>query len=321
MLKKLLLSGLFAIVTFGFFLGFVSYQSGIREALSKSVDTSIMEEENIPSEEEPLKKELLVPKIIGLRENEAEKLLKDAGLLPSSLTEHTDQVEKGYVFYQKPIEGAKILEGEEVIYTVSAGPFGQEEPDEVDVEKEVLLPSLLGKSQREGEALLKELGLKVRVRRDYSNDSIAGTIMEQVPIQNTKMNPEDEVTLWVSLGAKPEETKPEATKHTVPRVVGMTRTEAEGVLKNAGYGVTVTEKEDADGNVGKVLSQSPAGGTEVSVKGRVQIIIGKKKTEVTETPSERPGEEESYPSDGLAPPAEEPEEPEEPEEIVETGNN
>jgi len=316
MLKKLLLSGLFAMVTLGFFIGFVSYQKEIRDALSQSIDTPSLEEEP-PLVEKPTEKKTAVPRIIGLTEEEAKKLLEEAGLIPSAVTEHTDQVDKGYVFYQRPMEGAEMFEGQEVIYTVSAGPFGQGNPEEEE-KKEVLLPSLLGKAQREGENILRELGLRVRVRKDYSADVAAGIVMEQEPSINAKLQPSDEVTLWVSLGAKPEE-----TKHQVPRVVGKTRAEAERLLKNAGYEVSVTEKEDADVNIGKVISQSPGGGTEVSVKGRVQITIGKKKTAAPETPSEGPGEEELDPGDAEDPSVETPVAPpsvEEPEEPVETGN-
>ena len=319
LLKKLLLSGLFAVVTLGFFIGFVSYQKEIREALSQSIDTASLEEES-PLVEKPSLKKTIVPRIIGLTEEEAKKLLEEAGLLSSAVTEHTDQVEKGHVFYQRPMEGAEMVEGQEVIYTVSAGPFGQADSEEEEEEdKEILMPSLMGKTQREGETILKELGLRVRVRKDYSEDVAIGVIMKQEPAMTTKLQPSEEVTLWVSLGAKPEE-----TKHQVPRVVGRTRGEAEGILKNAGYEITVTEKEDADGNVGKVLSQSPAGGTEVSVKGRVQIIIGKKKIEVVPgTPSENSGEEDPDSGDALDPPVETPVAPpsgDEPEEPVETGN-
>lgn len=318
MLKKLLLSGLFAVVTLGFFIGFVSYQKEIREALSQSIDTASLEEES-PLVEKPSLKKTIVPRIIGLTEEEAKKLLEEAGLLSSAVTEHTDQVEKGHVFYQRPMEGAEMVEGQEVIYTVSAGPFGQADSEEEEEDKEILMPSLLGKTQREGETILKELGLRVRVRKDYSEDVAIGVIMKQEPAMTTKLQPSEEVTLWVSLGAKPEE-----TKHQVPRVVGKTRSEAESILKNAGYEVSVTEKEDADGNIGKVLSQSPAGGSEVSEKGRVQIVIGKKKTAVVpETPSENSGEEDPDSGDVLDPPVETPVAPpsgDEPEEPVETGN-
>lgn len=318
MLKKLLLSGLFAVVTLGFFIGFVSYQKEIREALSQSIDTASLEEES-PLVEKPSLKKTIVPRIIGLTEEEAKKLLEEAGLLSSAVTEHTDQVEKGHVFYQRPMEGAEMVEGQEVIYTVSAGPFGQADSEEEEEDKEILMPSLMGKTQREGETILKELGLRVRVRKDYSEDVAIGVIMKQEPAMTTKLQPSEEVTLWVSLGAKPEE-----TKHQVPRVVGKTRSEAESILKNAGYEVSVTEKEDADGNIGKVLSQSPAGGSEVSEKGRVQIVIGKKKTAVVpETPSENSGEEDPDSGDALDPPVETPVAPpsgDEPEEPVETGN-
>ena len=317
LLKKLLLSGLFAVVTLGFFIGFVSYQKEIREALSQSIDTASLEEES-PLVEKPSLKKTIVPRIIGLTEEEAKKLLEEAGLLSSAVTEHTDQVEKGHVFYQRPMEGAEMVEGQEVIYTVSAGPFGQADSEEEE-DKEILMPSLMGKTQREGETILKELGLRVRVRKDYSEDVAIGVIMKQEPAMTTKLQPSEEVTLWVSLGAKPEE-----TKHQVPRVVGKTRSEAESILKNAGYEVSVTEKEDADGNIGKVLSQSPAGGSEVPEKGRVQIVIGKKKTAVVpETPSENSGEEDPDSGDALDPPVETPVAPpsgDEPEEPVETGN-
>lgn len=110
MLKKLLLSSLFAMVTLGFFIGFVFYQKEIRDALSQCIDTPSLEEEP-PLEEKPTEKKTAVPRIIGLPEEEAKKLLEEAGLIPSAVTEHTDQVDKGYVFYQRPMEGAEMFEG------------------------------------------------------------------------------------------------------------------------------------------------------------------------------------------------------------------
>lgn len=321
MLKKVLLSSLFLVITLGFFFGFYTYQKDIQRVLSRSIELPPDDELPMP-EEEPQVKITVVPKVIGLDEEEGRELLKEAGLLPSPVYEYTDQYEEGIIFYQRPKEGTEALEGDEVIFTVSRGPFGLSEPEESE---EVLLPAIIGKSEREGETLLKDLGLRVKIRKDYSEDTASGVIIEQEPDARTKLTKNAEVTLWVSLGKKPEQ-----PKYLIPSVTGKTRQEAENLLKSLGFMVQVSEKETEDLKDSKVISQSPEGGTEVTEKGVIQLVVGKKKKSVLppENPAEGAGEEDPGPGEAEVPvetpeePVEEPEEAfEEPEEPAESGSN
>jgi serine/threonine-protein kinase len=66
----------------------------------------------------------------------------------------------------------------------------------------------------------------------------------------------------------------------VPSVVGRSKASAVGALKDAGLKVTA-EEQDSDQPKGRVLSQSPTGGTTVDKGSRVTITVSKGPPEVS----------------------------------------
>lgn len=65
---------------------------------------------------------------------------------------------------------------------------------------------------------------------------------------------------------------PPAQDDTIPEVAGRTRAEAEGMLKQAGYTVAVTQKQDPRVPTGKVIGTKPAIGTKLPKGQKVTII-------------------------------------------------
>ena len=89
-------------------------------------------------------------------------------------------------------------------------------------------------------------------------------MIETSPPEGTSVRKGSTVTIVVSRGRQ---------KVAVPDVVGQSRADAEAALQQAGLGASATEREDADAEPGTVLSQDPAGGSEVNPGSTVQLVV------------------------------------------------
>jgi len=284
MIRKIVMGGLLTVATFGFFFGFYSYQQGIKKSLSEEISQQepVIEAPVETGSEEEIKDKILVPKLSGLSSEEAAAILEEMKLVGVPSEEYTDLAEKGIVFYQRPIDGTEVTVGTEIIYSISAGPFGQSETED---ETKVRMPSLLDKTQKDAETEIRSLNLYSKVRKEYSEDVAIGHVIGQEPRKDTMVDAGSTITLIVSLGEKPQD---DPVKYKVPNVVGQSRNDAESLLKRNGYRVQIEEQEAEEAYVGKVLRQTPSGGSEVLEKGTVKLIIGKRKA--TPEPEEPPTE-------------------------------
>jgi beta-lactam-binding protein with PASTA domain len=72
--------------------------------------------------------------------------------------------------------------------------------------REVAVPNVVGKSQREAESLLEDQGLKMRVRNRAHHDKIpVEAVSEQSPAPGTTVKTGQVVRVSLSLGAPPPE--------------------------------------------------------------------------------------------------------------------
>ena len=97
-----------------------------------------------------------VPNVVGKTKEEAEKELKDAGLVPEIIEENDEKVEAGIVLSQDPEDGENVNKGSKVKLVVSKG----------SAIVKVEVPSLVGKNEQEAKALLAEAGLKANIIND-----------------------------------------------------------------------------------------------------------------------------------------------------------
>ena len=120
--------------------------------------------------------------------------------------------------------------------------------------EQVRVPDLIGKTEAEARAEIGNAGLavgEVEFREDA--DVRADRVIEQDPNRDQFADPGSEVDIVVSSGKPLVE---------VPFVVGRPRPAAAAALRDAGFDVTMQER-DSDEPAGRVLSTDPPGGNTV----------------------------------------------------------
>jgi len=132
--------------------------------------------------------------------------------------------------------------------------------------REVVVPSLVGKTEAEAEKLLQEKSLLLKVSsKRFSNDVPEGHVVEQIPASGTHLKTSRTVKVLVSLGDR---------KFAVPNLVGtslraaqLTLAQRRLTLGNTLYAHT------AEGDPSTVVYQSPGPGTQEGADPSVHILI------------------------------------------------
>ena len=202
-------------------------------------------------------KETAIPNIVGISKEEAEKKITDNKLVIGEVKEeYNSEYEAGYVISQDPAyrENYNIKEGSKINYVVSLGI------------EEATVPRVVGKTEEEAIKLLEEAKLKYEIKEENSKKIEAGYVIEQETDPDKTVNAGDTVVIHVSLGVK---------KITAPSVLGKSEKDATKELKNAGFKVIVTTKEDTSKDNDTVLKQSIDAGTEVEDESSITITVNK----------------------------------------------
>ena len=150
------------------------------------------------------------------------------------------------------------------IYKFVSGMIGGSSQEE----QLITIPDFTNKDLESVNKELKDLGLKVIVRDEYSDTVEKDYVISQSPVAGTQVAEGDTVSIVLSKGQKQGE---------VPRLVGLTLSDAENILTqnnlnlgNIKYEYSDTYKE------GIVLSQSPNSGTTNISKGDdVDVVVSK----------------------------------------------
>jgi beta-lactam-binding protein with PASTA domain len=163
--------------------------------------------------------ETQVPPLIGQTLANAETLLAAAGLVLGEVTERPDaEFAEGVVVEQNPSSGL-IPVGTPVDLVVSTGP------------ELVEIPELEGITEREATALLQELGLRVAVDDEFSNEVADGRVIRSEPEAGVEAQTGDTILLVVSQGPEPIET---------PNLTGLTQQQAADLLNDLGLVLNVS---------------------------------------------------------------------------------
>lgn len=115
------------------------------------------------------KESFSVPDVYGLTEAQADKKLKEKGLVPVHEYPNSDEIESGKVINTAPARDEMVTAGTSVTVYVSSGP------------QTVTVPNLLGMTEKQAEAALKGAGLK---KGSVSYDSSDVYAKDQVIYQN-----------------------------------------------------------------------------------------------------------------------------------------
>ncbi len=192
-----------------------------------------------------------VPDLRGREAERAEQLLEDRHLSVGETTGAYDEsVAKGEVLSSDPKAGTELKRDAQVDLVVSKG------PEPIDV------PSVTGETLEKATSTLEDAGLEVERAEDaYSSEVPKGSVVRQSPADGTLTRGET-VTVTVSKG-------PEMV--TVPKVEGMTRSEATSALEKAGFTVSVQEFLGAP--LDEVRAVRPGAGTSAPKGSTVTILV------------------------------------------------
>jgi eukaryotic-like serine/threonine-protein kinase len=196
-----------------------------------------------------------VPGVVGKKQAEAERLMKEAGFETDARRETSDTVAKGRVISTSPTENSQLEKGRTVVLVVSDG------------REQVSVPDVVGKQEAEARSTLEGAGLRAEVTEEESDDKDPGTVLRQDPASGGKLDKGSTVKLVVAK-APPDV--------DVPDVVDQERDAARQALRDAGFEVRVREETvDTIDQDGVVIDQDPAGGEQRKKGSRVTIVVGK----------------------------------------------
>lgn len=202
--------------------------------------------------------ETVVPDVLGLEKTRAEQILTDADFNFEWLAEgrYSSDVPAGHVLVQVPVPGRKAKEGRTILLTKSKGI------------REVEIPDLRGKSQRQAEISLTRAGLiQGRIIKGAHLSIPRGVVIRTNPSAGKLVRMGDTVNVVISAG--------ETTgKKPLPQFEGLLLEEVFQKLEALGFVVgDVVRQKGADGISGTVLEQSPKSGDYLPAGTKVDFVI------------------------------------------------
>ncbi|MDN6199064.1 Stk1 family PASTA domain-containing Ser/Thr kinase [Corynebacterium flavescens] len=137
----------------------------------------------------------------------------------------------------------------------------------------VIVPEVENRPRAEVVSELEGLGLLVTVNDEPNPDIARGNAIRINPAAGSELQKNSSVTLTVSSGKETTD---------VPDVTGMTLQEASAALSEAGLLLNdnVSETND-DAPAGQIISQDPAGGSQLSKGSKIRVTVSKGKETFT----------------------------------------
>ncbi|MFA6597670.1 MAG: PASTA domain-containing protein [Ignavibacteriaceae bacterium] len=203
--------------------------------------------------------EVQVPKVVNLQQEEAIKVLEDAGL--NAIVGDTTFVETGFaknaIILQKPHAGEVVKKGRRIFLVLSGG------------EPTTTVPSLLGKSVTNARFALERVGLKIGEIVEVSSDNPKDIIVSQQLLAGTKINKGTLINVSVSAGQIEGQIE-------IPNLIGKSLTEAERILNENFLKVgKINYQPSFDLLPNTVKDQYPSPGNRLNQGDAVDLFITK----------------------------------------------
>ncbi len=175
--------------------------------------------------------------------------------------EESDKAPEGLIVKQTPMAGSVLKKGSNLNVVLSKGPGPVVR----------IIPVLKGMTFQDGVATLEKLGLKLGdVDSIFSDQVVAGNVVESDPPRGTEVAIGSSVDLFVSGGKTPVP----APRVAVPRLIGVKVGRAKAILKNLGLEVgNISYQVSTEYYEGNVIGQRPAAGTEVPKGTPVSLVV------------------------------------------------
>lgn len=199
-------------------------------------------------------KDVSVPDITDMTENEATKFLSENKLILGEISEEANSdVKEGNIIKSDPKAGLSVKENTLINVVVSSG------------KKTVEFLDYTGESYEEVEAELNKQDFTIE-RKDESSDTVEpGLIISQNINENEEVIPEDTtVTFTVSTGKAGFEMRD---------LSGYSEKGVKDYVADNGLNVTITKEYSNEVADGQVISQEPATGTILYVGADISVVI------------------------------------------------
>ncbi|WP_114451408.1 Stk1 family PASTA domain-containing Ser/Thr kinase [Halopolyspora algeriensis] len=200
-------------------------------------------------------KQVDVPDLTGMTMSEAQKALRGVGLalnFTPKETEVTDSDKVGTILSQS--ETGSVDQGTMITVTVGKA-----------IEKKSV-PDVGGQSLADATSTLESAGFTV-TSKEVDSPKPAGTVISQNPSAGSSVRPGSEITLSVSNGSQ----------ITVPDLTGLSESEAEDALEQAGWNGDLSTRKQATNDESmddKVVGSSPAAGSAIGKDQPITLYIG-----------------------------------------------
>jgi hypothetical protein len=155
--------------------------------------------------------------------------------------------------------------GREALVDELPGPARIPEVFEVELDRDQLVPDLVGWNADDAERSLEAIGYRVAIIEAYDDEIPKGKVVSVSPAPGTRARVGSVVTITVSLG-------PELREAIVPDVVGMTEAQASSAIKSVGLRPWVIKQHGPVAN-NIVFQQSPDPGVVLLEGSRVDILV------------------------------------------------
>ena len=193
-----------------------------------------------------------VPNFTGMTIEEAQESAVENKLELSTTQEYSDTVEEGKVVSQDIESGTEVKIKKTIQVVVSKG-----------IEM-IEVPGFTGISLKEAEQRAEDVGLKLNISEEYSDDVDEGTVISQEEVEGSGIPKGESVNILVSIGKK---------VHVVPKFVGLTINQA--IIQCSELGLTATTLQEYSDTVEEdvVMEQSLEEGTETEEGAQIFFIV------------------------------------------------
>ncbi len=198
-----------------------------------------------------------VPDLLGRTENEAQTLLKEAGLGYKYLGEtSSNEYASGQIAGQDTDPGTTVPKNTRIGYTLSIGSA-----------QAITVPDLTNKSEADAEQALISIGLLVTVDNTrYSDTVAAGNVITTNPGAGSSVHEGDTISLYISQGQ-------DSQSVTVPDTQGKYKDDAVTILSNSGLYVYVANEPSDTVEKNLVIRQTIKPGSTVQTGSSITITV------------------------------------------------
>jgi serine/threonine-protein kinase len=193
-----------------------------------------------------------VPRVVDMRQGDAEAALQAANLVPEVVTATHDTVAIGIVIEQSPAANENVESGSKVTVTVSSGAAT------------IAIPDLTGKTRDEAMQALTDLAFVPSPTEVESATVAEGLVVGTNPPAGTAAARGATVEIQVSAGSNTT---------AVPDVTSQPEAQARATLEGAGFAVTTTPQPSDTVAPGLVIGTNPAAGTMAPNGSTITVMV------------------------------------------------